>query len=68
MINRFYSGLLAMMILFVVNQGVAQSTASVKAQEGGKKHQIFNGKNLKGWYTFLKESGKKQRPKESIYS
>ena len=53
-----------MMILFVVNQGVAQSTASVKAQEGGKKHQIFNGKNLKGWYTFLKESGKNNDPKK----
>lgn len=62
--NRFYSVLIAMMILFVVHEGAAQSTASVKAQEGGKKHQLFNGKNLKGWYTFLKESGKNNDPRK----
>jgi hypothetical protein len=64
MINRFYSVLIAMMILFAVNEGAAQSTANIKAQKGGKKHQLFNGKNLNGWYTFLKESGKNNDPRK----
>lgn len=64
MINRFYSALIALMILFVVHDSQGQSAASVKTPEGGKKHQLFNGKNLKGWYTFLKESGKNNDPRK----
>lgn len=65
MINRFYSALIALMILFAVHDSAAQSAASViTAKDRTKPTQLFNGKNLKGWYTFLRESGKDNDPKK----
>lgn len=64
MTNRFYSALITLMVLFVVHDAVGQSTISAKTKKGGKTRQLFNGRNLKGWYTFLKERGKNNDPQE----
>lgn len=64
MTNKLYSLLIGLLILFVVHDGIAQSAVPVKAKKNGKTQKLFNGKNLKGWYTFLKESGKNNDPKK----
>src|SRR5687767_4824780 len=62
MINRFYSALFPLMIFLAVLRSQPKFATSVKTPEGGKKHQLSNGKNLKGWYTFLRESRKNKDP------
>src|SRR5687768_6547047 len=32
------------------------------AAQGGKVEDLFNGKNLEGWYTFLPDDGKNKDP------
>lgn len=43
--------------------GVAP-TAGVKAQKKNKTIRLFNGKDLDGWYTFLKDRGRDNDPKK----
>lgn len=64
MITRFYSALIVLMILFAARDSAAQSAVSAKAKGSKKATHLFNGKNLKGWYTFLRESGKNNDPKK----
>jgi Domain of Unknown Function (DUF1080). len=64
MINKFYSALITLMILFVAHDGAGQSAIAVKTKKGGKTQQLFNGRNLDGWYTFLKDRGKSNDPKK----
>lgn len=53
--------LILLLIAFVAFDVAAQSDPGKK--KTNKSHQLFNGKNLKGWYTFLKETGKNNDPK-----
>ena len=59
---RFYSVLFVLMILFVLDNAEGQSVKTTTHKK--KITKLFNGKNLKGWYTFLKESGRDSDPKE----
>ncbi len=45
----------------------AQTAIEAHHGKGQKEHtslQLFNGKNLKGWYTFLKDRGRNNDPKK----
>lgn len=64
MMNKSHSVIITLMILFVVHDGAGQSAIAVNTKKGGKTKQLFNGGNLNGWYTFLKDRGKNNDPKK----
>lgn len=50
--------------LWLVVVGTVGTHAQTRADKAaGKTIHLFNGKNLKGWYTFIKDRGKNEDPK-----
>jgi hypothetical protein len=47
-------------------QSAAQSGVAVEKASNGGWVQLFNGRNLDGWYTFLSKSGKNNDPGGSV--
>lgn len=58
--RRNFLVLAAIVLLLTSVDAIAQSAKTKK----GKTYQLFNGKNLKGWYTFLKDRGRDNDPKK----
>lgn len=46
------------------NRSESTSRATEKAQKKNKTIRLFNGKDLDGWYTFLKDRGRDNDPKK----
>lgn len=59
MIQRFRFTLILTAIAVL---SLTLETFSQAAPKQGKERQLFNGRNLKGWYTFLKDHGKNNDP------
>ena len=54
-------------LIFIVKGNYAQthpSSSSAANIKTGKTIELFNGKNLKGWYTFIKERGRNSDPRK----
>jgi hypothetical protein len=54
---RLVAGLAAASAALVVS-----STGAVRAQGGSKVERLFDGRSLKGWYTFVQDQGKNKDP------
>lgn len=53
--------------VFAQNHNAAQADKTEKKQDKQKVIHLFNGKNLDGWYTFVKSKGKNNDP-DKVFS
>lgn len=55
---------LLILAVFIHHTSLAQEEVASKKQKKSKPIKLFNGKDLDGWYTFLKDRGRDSDPKK----
>ena len=56
-------------LTFITTESIAQTNASLLSAANTKTSktiELFNGKNLKGWYTYIKGRGRSSDPQKYL--